>query len=115
MVVVVVSMLMIVSMLVSIVSILVAAVPIVPSVHMARLDIPYTTVAMVVVRSIPNRYMMVAMASYYRQVRSPLGGGNKDGEEQSNLHDDQEDWMSSAGKAALLFQISGQVSEIPAN
>ena len=59
----------------------------VASEDMARLDIAYTTVAMVVVRSIHNRYMMVAMAGNYRQVRSPLGGSNKDGEEQSNLHD----------------------------
>ena len=59
----------------------------VASEHMARLDIAYSAVAMVMVRSIPNRYMMLAMASNYRQVRSPQGGSNKDGEEQSNLHD----------------------------
>ena len=64
---------------------------VVTSEHMTRLDMSYNTVSMMVMMvTIPSRYMMVTMANNYREMRSSHGGRDKVGEQESNnwnIHD----------------------------
>ena len=64
---------------------------VVASEHMTRLDMSYNTVSMMVMMvTIPSRYMMVTMANNYREMRSSHGGRDKEGEQESNnwnIHD----------------------------
>ena len=64
---------------------------VVTSEHMTRLDMSYNTVSMMVMMvTIPSRYMMVTMANNYREMRSSHGGRDKEGEKESNnwsIHD----------------------------
>ena len=64
---------------------------VVPSEHMTRLDMSYNTVSMMVMMmTIPSRYMMVTMANNYREMRSSQGGRDKEGEQETNnwnIHD----------------------------
>ena len=64
---------------------------VVSSEDMARLDMSYNTVSMMVMMvTIPSRYMMVTMANNYREMRSSHGGRDKEREKESNnwnIHD----------------------------